>query len=129
MKPVVAGFFQVLEEDLAAARHMAGVLPRISAYHLQQAAEKLVKAILAAEGIHPGPEHNIGQLLARLPPGHEWRADLVDLDALSRFATAYRYPSEAGRVAAPPDRAFLERHAALIESLAGDARTWCAGKE
>ncbi len=43
MNPVVAGYFQVLREDLAAARQLAAGVPRASAFHLQQAAEKLVK--------------------------------------------------------------------------------------
>lgn len=125
MKVVVAGYFQVLDEDLAAARAMMAGLPRVAAYHLQQAAEKLAKAILSAEGIHPGAGHNIGQVAALLPDGHEWRADLVGLDYLSQFATAFRYPSETGRVRAAPAREVLERYAASLQALAEDARDWC----
>lgn len=125
MNPVVAGYFQVLDEDLAAARLMMPGLPRVAAYHLQQAAEKLAKAILSAEGIHAGAGHHIGQLAALLPDGHEWRADLMDLDRLSQFATAFRYPSETGRVRAAPAREVLERYAASLQALADDARAWC----
>ncbi len=122
---MVEGYFQILREDLTAACRLIDCVPRASAFHLQQAAEKLVKAILSAEGIHATTDHNIGQLITHLPAGHEWKADLVDLEYLSQFATAYRYPSERGRIAPPPDKAILDKFIALIESLADDARDWC----
>ena len=125
MTPVVQGYFQVLREDLVAAGQLAATVPRASAFHLQQAAEKLVKAILAAEGIHVTSAHDIGQLVGRLPDGHAWRADLIELDALSQFATAFRYPSPSGRVAHPPDRATLERFLALVAGLADEGEDWC----
>lgn len=126
MNPVVEGYFQVLHEDLAAARQLSGTVPRASAFHLQQAAEKLVKAILAAEGLHVTTGHHIGALAARLPDGHDWKADLMALDVLSQYATSYRYPSERGRIAPPPERAVLDRYAAEIAALADDAKAWCA---
>lgn len=125
MKQVVEGYFQVLSEDLEAARQLMTTVPRVSAFHLQQGAEKLVKAILSAEGIHAGPGHNIGQLVAMLADGHEWKADLMELDFLSQFATTFRYPSETGRVNAAPDRDVLNRYAGLIATFADDARSWC----
>jgi len=125
MKAVVEGYFVVLDEDMVAARLLMTGVPRISAFHLQQAAEKLVKAILSAENIHTGAGHNIGQLVALLPDGHEWKADLMGLDYLSQFATAFRYPSESGRVKPAPDQARLDEFARLITALADDARPWC----
>jgi HEPN domain-containing protein len=129
MKPVAAGYFKVLDEDLAAARLLMTSVPRASAFHLQQAAEKLVKAILSTENIHAGAEHNIGQLAALLPDGHEWKADLMELDYLSQFATAFRSPSETGRIKPEPDRARLAEFAELIAALADDARRWCADRD
>lgn len=126
MTPVVTGYFRVLREDIEAARRLTEGVPRASAFHLQQAAEKLVKALLSAEGIHVGTAHDIGELVGRLPDGHEWKADLAELDYLSRFATAYRYPSPSGRVAPPPPPTELERFIALIATLADDAEEWCA---
>lgn len=125
MSPVVDGYFRVLREDLEAARRLTEGVPRASAFHLQQAAEKLVKALLAAEGIHVGTAHDIGELVGRLPDGHDWKADLAELDYLSRFATAYRYPSPSGRIAPPPERPMLDRYIELIETLADEAEDWC----
>ncbi|MBF0304467.1 MAG: HEPN domain-containing protein [Alphaproteobacteria bacterium] len=129
MNAVVEGYFAVLDEDLAAARQLIAVLPRIGAFHLQQAAEKLVKAILSAEALHAGADHHIGRLVASLPEGHEWKADLMELDYLSQFATAFRYPSETGRIKPAPDRAKLEAFAELIATLADDARRWCDARD
>ena len=61
-------------------------------FHLQQAAEKAVKAVLVSHGIDPPRTHNIGTLLDRLsgdmptPPSAEAIGDL------SRFAAVTRYP-------------------------------------
>ncbi len=128
MTPVVDGYFQVLREDLTAARQLLAGVPRAAAFHLQQAAEKLVKAILSAENIHVGADHDIGQLIGKLPEGHDWRLDLAELTYLSRFATAFRYPSPSGRVAPAPDRGELERYEALIRTLADEAEGWCRAR-
>ena len=45
--PVVAGYLAAVADDLAAALRLAAPpANRLAAYHLQQAAEKLVKAVL-----------------------------------------------------------------------------------
>ncbi len=129
MTPVVEGYFQVQAEDMAAARQLAAVVPRAAAFHLQQAAGKLVKAILWVEGIHVTAEHNIGQLVGLLPDGHDWKADLMELDVLSRFATTFRYPSPTGKIARAPDQAVLEGYLSLLDTLTDDARAWCQSRE
>src|SRR4051812_19956860 len=58
--PVVAGYLTAVADDLDAARRLAAPpANRLAAYHLQQAAEKLVKAVLVHRKIHPGLEHRI----------------------------------------------------------------------
>jgi HEPN domain-containing protein len=129
MKAVAEGYFKVSDEDMAAARQLMTSVPRVSAFHLQQAAEKLVKAILSTENIHSGANHNIGQLVALLPDGHEWKADLMELDYLSQFATTFRYPSETGRIRPAPDTAKLAEFFELIAALTDDAKQWCADRD
>ncbi len=128
MTPVVEGYFQVQAEDMAAARQLAASVPRAAAFHLQQAAEKLVKAILSAEGIHVRADHNIGQLVGLLADGHDWKADLMELDVLSRFATTFHYPSPTGKIARAPDRAVLEGYLVLIDALTAEAKAWCQNR-
>ena len=128
MKPIVAGYLEASREDLAAVRQLIPTVPRAAAYHLQQAAEKLVKAVLSQEAIHMTVDHSIDRLVERLPHGHEWRIDLKELDFLSQFATSFRYPSPSGRLPSPPDKATLERYVALIEALSAEVEAWCRGR-
>ena len=61
-------------------------------YHAQQAAEKLIKALLALKG-HPYPRsHNIGLLLDVLQShGMPLPRRFDNLDALTPFGTVFRY--------------------------------------
>src|SRR5262245_47688929 len=75
--PVVAGYLAAVADDLDAARRLAAPpANRLAVYHLQQAAEKLIKAVLVHRRIHPGLEHRI-DVLARVcstPPIHGSRS-------------------------------------------------------
>lgn len=110
-------FLQAAEEDLAAARHLLPVLPRPAGYHLQQAAEKLAKALLAAAGVLPVPRsHDIGYLAALLPPEHGARAALAALADLTELCVTARYP--LGEALAPaPSAEELELRAAAVARL------------
>ncbi len=61
-------------------------------YHAQQAAEKLIKALLASKG-HPYPRsHNIGLLLDLLQShGIPLPERFDEVDALTPFGTVFRY--------------------------------------
>lgn len=99
---LAAAFVRAAEEDLAAARRLIADLPRPAAYHLQQVAEKLAKAMLVASGIAPVPRsHDIGYLAARLPTGHRLAAALAGLAMLTEFHIAARYPLGDDLVPAP----------------------------
>lgn len=110
-------FLRAAEEDLAAARQLLPALPRPAGYHLQQAAEKLAKALLAAAGILPVPRsHDIGYLAALLPPEHEARTALAALADLTLLCVTARYP--LGEELAPaPSVEELELRAAAVASL------------
>ncbi len=86
------------EDDL---RAVAGCLhgpeppPTGAAYHCQQAAEKLVKAVLVAADIHPPKSHDIGSLVDRLGVAHPLRPTLAPLARFTPYAWLFRYPSAA----------------------------------
>ncbi len=67
--------------------------PISAAYHCQQAAEKLAKAVLISSGIHPRKSHDIAKLVAELEPSHAMRQFLMPLARLTPFAWTLRYPS------------------------------------
>ncbi|HYG87097.1 MAG TPA: HEPN domain-containing protein [Azospirillum sp.] len=93
----------------AVERCLAGTLPNVivACYHCQQAAEKLVKALLvAAEVRYPrGKEgHDIALCAAFLPVDHPLREEAMAFDDLTDWATAFRYPAEDPATAEPvPD--------------------------
>jgi HEPN domain-containing protein len=92
-------WLDIAEDDLASARKLA--LPpephwKTAVYHCQQAAEKAVKALLVQ---HDGillkklERHDIGLLVEQLGHYHGNVDDLkLSAEALSDFATMYRYP-------------------------------------
>jgi hypothetical protein len=67
-------------------------------FHLQQSVEKLVRALIEAEGGVAGPTHNIGALADLLATSHPLRDSLKPLHELSVAATRYRYPTSGGNV-------------------------------
>jgi HEPN domain-containing protein len=121
--PVVAGYLAAVADDLDAARRLAAPpVNRLAAYHLQQAAEKLVKAVLVHRRIHPGIEHRIDVLVRMLDPSDPWQALLDPLDRFTPYATTYRYPSPTGRLKAGPNTSNVLADAGEIEKLLDHAR-------
>ncbi len=96
--PAVARWLEKARSGLDSAYNCAfGPRPTLddAAYHLQQAAEKLVKAALVAEGIHPPYSHNIAMLVRMLPAAHPCRASMDGLVRFAPYATVFRYPTDA----------------------------------
>ncbi|MDX2092538.1 MAG: HEPN domain-containing protein [Kofleriaceae bacterium] len=95
---------------------------RFAAYHMQQAVEKIVKALLLAKGIEAGVEHRLEELLKRFAPEDEWLTRIAPLVSYSAFATAFRYPTPGGRIPADPPQATVRRDLALVNDLLALAR-------
>jgi HEPN domain-containing protein len=70
-------------------------------FHAQQAAEKLLKAVLTSRNVDYPRTHNLGVLVELLASnGIELPAELADIDRLTPFGTVFRYDEvspEAGR--------------------------------
>ena len=95
---VVVAYLDDADLDLDAARRLIADPPnRHAAFHLQQAAEKLVKAVGLHRGVPITVEHSIEVLVTDLPDGDPWRAKLAILEPLSGYATSFRYPSPTGK--------------------------------
>jgi HEPN domain-containing protein len=110
------------DEDLAGARALVGISTRLARYHVQQSAEKAVKALLEQRDLNPGREHRFESLAEMLPADDRWRSRIQSLDALSPAATSHRYPTAEGRVMPPPGRELVEREIATVAALIGDVR-------
>lgn len=123
-------WLEVVVLDLRAARnclHGPEPTPRVAVYHCQQAAEKLAKAVLVAVGIQPPRSHNIAVLVDLLPADHQLRPQLSELEPLTVFAVAYRYPM-GDVLANPPEPsreqmegwiALIDRARAVVERMLG----------
>jgi HEPN domain-containing protein len=95
-------------------------LPEIAAYHCQQAAEKLVKAVLIYRGIEPARIHDIDALVGRLSPVDPIRPVLEPLGRFTPYAVAFRYPGE-DLDPSPPERDDITGWIAEIETAIGAA--------
>ena len=114
INPAFLAYLADVAEDLDAARKLRG--NRFAAFHVQQAAEKLAKAVRIAHGLRPTVDHHIDALLQEVPPT-DLRARVAALDDWSAFATAFRYPSPDGRRRTGPAEADIDAAIAEIESL------------
>jgi HEPN domain-containing protein len=94
---VVAGWLAVVDDDLRqVVNNLDGPMPSLSgaAYHCQQAAEKLTKALLVEAKIVFPKTHDIAALIGLLPAEHRLKERLKSLEKLTPYGVAYRYPSE-----------------------------------
>ncbi len=113
----------ISREELEAAEKLKAALPRQALYFLQQAVEKLVRAVLEHEGIPAGTAHNLLYLAGLLPAGHDLRSRFAAFEHLSAAATRYRYPSASGSLARVSAQD-VEREFAAVTALHGDVARW-----
>jgi hypothetical protein len=80
---------EVLVDEVSASLQVSD---EIVGFHCQQAAEKLLKAVLSAIGVAFTRTHNLRQLMDALADaGHPLPSDLQDIDTLTPFGTTFRY--------------------------------------
>jgi HEPN domain-containing protein len=123
----VDALLQMADEDLVGAKALLVISTRLARYHVQQSAEKAVKALLEQRGLNPGREHRFESLAEMLPKGDEWRDRIHVLDSLSPAATSHRYPTAEGRVMPPPARELVEREIATVATFIQDVRSAVCG--
>lgn len=91
------------EGDFATARRelSAKEEPNFDAvcFHAQQCVEKLMKAVLIANGVTPPRTHDLAELNRLITEiKGDWASNLAEVRFLSRAAVEFRYPGEsAGR--------------------------------
>ena len=126
MREAAASFIALAKDDLAVARTLLAAHPRHSAFAIEQAAEKLLKAVLTTEGIvFSAGHHRLGRLAELLPADHMWRADLMAFDRYTSYATATRYPRPGGGMPQVPSREVLEIGLREVASLVGEIEDRC----
>jgi HEPN domain-containing protein len=113
---VIGALLLIAREDLEAADVLQAATNRNAAYHLEQAAEKIIKAVLTSEGQHAGISHHLDAMVRALPDAHPMKVSLGDLVELQAFATTFRYGTPVGRVHPPLPAIDYARLAAQVRS-------------
>src|SRR5262245_44907831 len=95
---VIANMLRVAKEDLDGARLLAAKGNRNAIYLCEQAAEKVIRAVLTSEGVHAGIKHQLNEMVDAVPDANPLKPLLRDIEHLAAFATSYRYPATSGRI-------------------------------
>lgn len=85
------------DRDLLLADQLDETMSDMAAYHYQQAAEKYLKAFLSYHQVALKKTHNIGTLAlqaSNIDPEFTALVTVADVDALTEYATLFRYPNE-----------------------------------
>jgi len=119
---LIANLLRIASEDLEGARVLAASNNRNAVYLCEQAAEKVIRAVLTSEGQHAGIKHELAEMVDMIPDENPLKAHLRKIEHLSRYAMAYRYPVSSGktkRIPRPPSaselRAALDDTAAALD--------------
>jgi HEPN domain-containing protein len=109
---LIANLLRVASEDLEGARLLAASGNRNAVYLCEQAAEKVIRAVVTSEGQHAGIKHVLAEMVDLIPDENPLKPHLRKIEHLSQYATAYRYPvssSRAKRIPRPPTADELQR--------------------
>ena len=105
---LVQAYLDDVEEELSAFDALFAVQSRFAAFHLEQAAEKLIRAVRIHRKLQVTNTHDLVLLIdghpgdpsrepRPLPDGDPWRERMFEHEWLSKFATSFRYPTSSGR--------------------------------
>lgn len=114
---LVANLLRVANEDLEGAKLLGASNNRNAIYLCEQAAEKVIRAVVTSEGKHAGIKHELAEIVDLIPDENPLKPLLRRIEHLSQYATAYRYPvssSRTKRIPRPPSEA--ELHEALTNT-------------
>lgn len=120
---VIANFLRIASQDLDGARVLAAAHNRNAVYLCEQAAEKVIRAVLTSEGTHAGIKHNLEEMVDLVPDANPIKPRLRSIEQLAAFSTTYRYPSPTGKVKASPSATDLAKYVADVETALAEAVT------
>jgi HEPN domain-containing protein len=114
---VIANLLRIAREDLDGARMLNSRGNRNAIYLCEQAAEKLIRAVLTSEKTHAGVRHQLDEMVGLVPEENPIKSRLRELQHLGAYATSYRYTTPTGRIPADPSRQDVEATAKNIEAV------------
>jgi HEPN domain-containing protein len=113
---VIANLLRIAREDLEGARVLNARGNRNAIYLCEQAAEKIIRAVLTSERVHAGVRHQLDEMVGLVPDENPLKPALRALQHLSTYATSYRYTTPTGRIPADPPTKDVEATAEAIEA-------------
>lgn len=121
-------WFDHADDDLRTAEVCAAADPPLlgpGAYHCQQAAEKILKGLLVANGERFPKTHDLKDLANRVAPHYpDWGDAMMALRELTVWGLAYRYPAEEEAAADPPAIDRIRAVMAQVRALSNAARAF-----
>ena len=118
---VIANYLRVASQDLDGARTLATTNNRNAIYLCEQAAEKIIRAVLTSEGKHGGIKHQLDLMVDDVPDTNPIKPLLRAIEYLAAFATTYRYPTPVGRIKDPPSAGELSGAIAKVDTALAEA--------
>ncbi len=118
---LIGNLLRVANEDLAGARLLAKGGNRNAIYLCEQAAEKVIRAVLTSEGKQGGREHRLDMMVDQIPDENPLKPLLRAVEHLAAFATTFRYPTSSGRIHETPSDSELDRSASAVEAALKEA--------
>jgi HEPN domain-containing protein len=118
---VIANLLRIAREDLEGARMLNARGNRNAIYLCEQAAEKIIRAVLTSEKIHAGVRHQLDEMVGLVPDENPIKPRLRAVQHLATYATSYRYTTPTGRIPADPPTGDVEANAQIIEAALTEA--------
>jgi HEPN domain-containing protein len=118
---VIANLLRIAREDLDGASMLAPRGNRNAAYLCEQAAEKVIRAVLTSEGQHAGIRHQLDEMVNLVPDENPLKPGLREIEQLAAYATAYRYPTSVGRIPNAPEGGELAALIKKVDAVLGEA--------
>lgn len=87
---LIANLLRVAREDLDGAKMLAAARNRNAIYLCEQAAEKVIRAVLTSEGLHAGIKHHLDAMVDQVPDANPLKDLLRAAEPLAAYATSYR---------------------------------------
>ena len=112
---LIANLLRVASEDLDGARTLARTKNRNAIYLCEQAAEKVIRAVVSSERLHAGVRHRLDEMVDLVPDANPLKPTLRAIEYLAAYATTYRYPTATGRIKAAPDEKDLDKAIRCVE--------------
>src|SRR6186713_2292642 len=91
---VIANTLRLAQADLDAAKLLHAGKNRYAIYHCEQAAEKIIKAVLTSEGVHANIKRLLDEMVKQVPDANPLKPLLKGIEHLAAYATttAMRQP-------------------------------------